>query len=419
MIQVENELNKKNFELTNNHPEFASRRERETKLVARSADTLDHYRPVALPIEQTYLSQPWEEFSLRVRCEYAEDRTVYTATLKDMGDVKDGVRERLEINTPISKEAFDFYTSRKEYPTLKKLRATIADGVTVDYTEGFEFPIVEIETNDPILRAGVMQLFGADQFEDRTGDTRLDSESLAHRIAGPEAVASPESLDAFSTRIAKEMVAQYVTGKKQVVTGLTGMSGSGKTTVTNAIKHALQKAYGDEFTPIVVSTDDYHRGKKWLEASYGAPWTEWDDPRVYNTAALAEDLAALEAGVPLQKRHFDFNAEEAVLDEIVPPSPFVIVEGLYAGSPDLSGVRHLHFELPTGIATSVGRDVRRIAIEGRANRAFPDPESRLKYQIESALPLYLKQEKPIRQRFSASVRPLGDRAFMLGRLSEL
>lgn len=419
MPLVEKEINQRNFELSNNNPEFATRRERESKLVGMSPDVFDRYKHLGVPIEQTYISSPAEEFSLRVRCQYTPEGNIYTATLKDMGEVKNGARERLEIDTPISPEAYSFYAQNENYPTLKKLRTTLAEGVTIDYVEGYDLPIIEIETNDPVLRAGAMVLFGANEVEDRTGDTSLDSESLAHALAGDTLANNPESLDNFSSRVAKEMVAQYVMGRKQVVVGLMGMSGSGKTTVTNAIKESITQNFGDEFAPIVVSTDDYHRGKNWLEATYGAPWTEWDDPRVYDTEALALDIAALESDLPIRKRHFDFETEEAVFDEALQPSPFVIVEGLYAGSADLKRVRHLHFALPTGIATSIGRDVRRLVIDNRANRAFPTPESRLRYQMESALPQFLKQEKPEAYHFSASVRPLANRAFMLGRLEEL
>ena len=213
------------------------------------------------------------------------------------------------------------------------------------------------------------------------------------------------------------MIAQYVTGKKQVVTGLTGMSGAGKTTVTKAISEKMKALIGEDYAPLVVSTDDYHFGKAYLEKAYGAPWTEWDDPRTYNTAELASDLVLMAEGQSLIRRHFDFTTEEPVFDNEVPPAAFVIIEGLYAGSKDLEDVRDLHFNLPTSVATSIGRDIRRLVIENRANRVFPTPESRLKYQLETALPLFLEQEQPRKKGFSASVRPMASRAFMLERIT--
>lgn len=182
------------------------------------------------------------------------------------------------------------------------------------------------------------------------------------------------------------------------------------------IEQSMLNAYGEEFAPLVISTDDYHFGKTHLDSTHGAPWTEWDDPRTYNTAELARDLEGLKQGASLIRRHFSFETEEPVFDDETVGSPFVLIEGLYAGSKDLAEVRDLHFELPTGIATGIGRDIRRLIVENRANRAFPTPESRLRYQIETALPLYLAQERPSRNSFSESLRPLAERAVMLSNL---
>lgn len=417
MSLVENELNQKNFERASNNPEFARRYELEKKLVPITPKAFDHYRPFTIPIEQTYLSRVGEEFSLRVRKSPKGDG--YTATLKDTGTIVDGMKKRLEIETPISKTAYDFYTQNPNFPTLNQLRAPMAPSMTIDFIEGDPLIIIEPETGDQDeLRILTDSLEG--MVEDRTSDPTLTKEYIAHRLAGTEKdIYAPEPLEHFSNRIAKEMVAQYVAGRNQVVVGLTGMSGSGKTTVTKAIQEMIAETFGGHLKPIIISTDDYHRGKKWLEATYGAPWTEWDDPRVYNTAQLSVELSQLAQGVPLIRRHFDFEKEETIFDEEVQPSPFIIVEGLYAGSNDLKDVRSLHEMLPTGIATSIGRDVRRLVIENRANRAFPTPESRLKYQLEAALPLYLSQERPQHRSFSASSRPLASRAFMLGELDRL
>lgn len=417
MKLVENSITQKNVEFMKNRSEFQdqNRRESEKKLVPIQADTFDAYKELAQPIEQIYLNKLGEEFDLRVRCEYTPEGARYTATLKDQGEVVDGTRNRLEIETDISQSAYEFFASQNKFPTLKQLRAPITDNMTIDFIEGIDSPIIEPETHDATEREALVASLG-ELVEDRTGDVTLNKAYLAHELAGTEKdLYSPEALEAFSYRIAEEMIARYRTGRNQVVVGLTGMSGSGKTTVTKMIS----ELFSDEHKPIVVSTDDYHRGKQWLEETYGAPWTEWDDPRVYNTAELAFDLQQLSEGSPLLKRHFDFEKEETVFDEELLPSPFVIVEGLYAGSSDLDTIRTLHYELPTGIATSVGRDVRRLVIEDRANRAFPTPESRLKYQIESALPLYLSQERPRKNSFSACERPMASRAISLVQSIEL
>lgn len=423
MSLVEKELTMQNIERANHSPEFVNSREREQKFVTRQLQPSEFlFKDKALPIEQIYLSDPADEFSLRVRCMYTPEGNEYTATLKDGGEVIDGARDRLEISTPISQEAFEHYSAHPNLAKVHKLRTEIQDGVTVDFVDGLTYPIFEIEHNDLTertrLRSELETLLG-DELIERTGDVTFDTEHIAYQLSAVEYRQNKESLDDFTTQVLGEMVAHYVAGKKQVVVGLTGMSGSGKTTVTTALKQQITELYGDSYAPIVLSTDDYHFGKTKLEDMYGAPYSEWDDPKTYNTAELALDLERLAEGEPLIKRHFDFDSEEPVFDEELAPSPFVIVEGLYAGSKDLKDVRDLHFKLPTSLATSIGRDVRRLIIDDRKNRAFPTAASRLQYQIETAAPLYLEQEMPRRKPFSASTRPLAERAFMLAKLHEL
>jgi len=421
MIELENNITKKNIEQARNAIEFEQRAEIEHKLVPESSDKLTQlFKAEARPIEQLYLSTPTDEFSLRLRCEYTEDGPLYTATLKDRGELSNGALKRTEITTPITEVAYRHYQERGT-PSLRKLRAEPFEGVTVDFHDDSLTPIiVEVEHADVEQRAilkEAIETLSETTLTDYSGSPLVESESLAYQQDKQEySPRTPESLESFAHRVLSEMVAQHVSGRHQVVVGLTGMSGSGKTTVTKAISEHLVELYGEAYAPIILSTDDYHFGKNALEQRYGAPYTEWDDAKTYNTAELAEDLRRTAEGIPLMRRSFDFETEEPVLGEVVAPSPFIILEGLYASSKDLDSVRSLHFELPTSIATSIGRDVRRLVIESRANRVFPTPESRLRYQIETALPLYTSLERPPRNAFSASARPMAERAFMLHQL---
>jgi len=181
----------------------------------------------------------------------------------------------------------------------------------------------------------------------------------------------------------------YKAGLNYVVIGLSGMSGSGKSTLAREVRRIMSEKYGEQFAPVILSTDDYHRGRKYLESTYGAPWQNWDDPRVYNTQELAEDLKAFGRGERIIKKHFDFDIEEPALDDIIEPRPFVLVEGLFADSPDLDGIRHAHFEVPVSPVTALGRDIRRL-VSKRANNEFSNPEARLKYQLETGLPTYIE-----------------------------
>lgn len=416
MSLVEKDITSRNVEQARNNPEFQKRREREQTLVATSPELLDAFKPMSIAFESIYLSHPQEEFSLRVRSEHTPEGMVYTAALKDDGEMIGNALDRLEISTEISKEIYEHYTQDERFPTVKYLRAQPLPSLSIDFIEGIEAPQVEYESmvgdDEPafvsLLKNGLV---------DMSNEESVRKEVIAHYLHGNETLTpSGETIESFARRIFKDMVATYTMGHAQVVVGLSGMSGSGKSTAVRALCEQFSETFGDEFTPIVLSSDDYHRGKNWLENEYGAPWTNWDDPRVYHTAELADDITKLGSGEPILRKHFDFTSEEVVYDEQILPQPFVIIEGLYAGSPDLKAVRHLHYEVPTGIATSIGRDVRRLVLENRANGSISTPEARLRYQLETALPTYLTQEKPYRNSFAAYCRPLAERAFMLEKL---
>lgn len=426
MSLVEKNLTAMNFERAQAAPEFEKRNETEQKLIPQNPELVAAtYKEVAYPIEQIYLSNPFDDSSLRVRADYRPEGIKYTATLKTAGEIVDEALKRTEVETPISAEAFAYYQSMN-LPTVHKLRAKLGNGVTIDfYDETAPVPVlIEVEGEDKDARAkAILELQNTiGELTDRSDDKSLTNEAMAYTIwesRGNELPESPEKLEAFVDRVVEQMVANFAIGKNQVVTGLTGMSGSGKTTATNAIRERIVEVLGKEFEPVVVSTDDYHFGKKALEAAHGAPYSAWDHPQTYNTKELAYDLSLLAEGQAIFARHFDFQTEEVVFDDTITPSPFVLIEGLYAGSSDLKQVRDLHFELPTSLATCIERDIRRLIIDGRANGPFPTPEHRLRYQMENAIPLYLEQEKPHKPGFSASVRLMAERAFMLGRVEEV
>lgn len=423
MSLVEKEVTQNNVELARNNPEFERRQETEQKIVPVNPDIFVWlYKEAGEKVKQGYLSNPEDEFSLRFRQVGEGDSARFTAALKDRGEIIQGALKRTEVETEISAERFAFYEAMN-LPLAEKVRTEIMEGVTVDFYEDSETPVVvEIEHSDPQERESILKTLQelAGPLVDKSDDPALTTEAIAHRIyatKNPEYSRQlPESLDAFIDRVFPEMVAQYVSGKNQVVVTLDGMPGSGKTTVTRGLRERTIEAFGEQYAPAELSTDDYHFGRKALEKEYGAPYTDWDSAKTYDTALLAAHLELHAAGIPLIKRHFDFESEETVLDEELPHSPFVLVEGLYAGSKDLNQARALHYELPTSVATSIGRDVRRLIIENRANRVFPTPESRLRYQMEVALPLHLEKEQPVRKGFDGCVRPLAERAFMLARL---
>ncbi len=419
MSSVEKYMTQNNIELMRQHPEFLKRRESERKFIASSPELLEGFRAGAVPIEQIYLSNPQDEFSLRVRAKHTAHGTEYTATLKDEGNIVDGQLERLEVETAISAETYDYYASQPDLASIKKLRAEPYPGFTIDYIEKLDSPLAEIEQRDDPYPAYIQAL--TSELVDVTGDPLFLNETLAHTLRDIKSErdnTTPETLDVFVRRVAHDILTHYRLGYKHIVTGISGMSGSGKSSVVAELSRQLEEHFGPEFKPTILSTDDYHKGRIHLEETYGAPWENWDDERVYDTELMASDIARLLNGETIHHRHFDFASEETVIDDPVVLRPLIIVEGIVAGSPDLQDIRQLHFEVPTSRATSIGRDVRRLVLENRVNGSIGSPEARLKYQLETALPTYQGQERPTRNHYSSCARPLAERAFILDGLRD-
>ena len=376
--------------------------ETERKFVGRDPELFEQYRPFAeKAITQAYLSNPSDEYSLRLRETVTDDATLYSATLKDRGEMtEDGLR-RLEVEVPLSQSTYEYYLHSCD-SVVRKLRAEPAQGITIDWIEGLDTPVIEVENPGINEKASLILSTLQGEMTEVTGDTSFDNEALAYSLNNLEYAPAP-TLDVAT--IMGDVEAFRKTGKQNIVITLAGRSGSGKTTLARELAQALADTYGG--SPIMVSTDDYHFGKTYLEETYKQPWQNWDLSEVYNTKELARDIERLHRHEPVQSRSFDFASQEPVKGARHIFSPFVIVEGIHGGSRDLANVRDIHFEIPTTLATSLGRDIGRLLENSRPNDSIGTPSDRLKYMLETGEPTYRAFERPRRNAFSASVRPLG------------
>lgn len=361
------------------------RQEIERKFIALDSSIFDQYRPAASHITQLYLSHPDDEYSLRLRQTVAPDgETSFVATLKDRGIVTPEGLRRMEIETPMSEAAFGHYAGQ-DHPRLYKERAELCAGVSIDWIDGSDTPIIEVENADLQESATQFLSLFSDDLLERTGHSDVDNESLAHAIfEGTYERPSEVSID----QIIEDMIRHRSTGASHLVIGIGGRSGSGKSTLARQLQAAVATHPELGETANLVSTDDYHVGKNYLESTYGAPWTNWEDARVYNTALLASDIAKWREGEPIIQRHFDFTTEEPVFGEALPGSNILIVEGIHAGSDHLASQRQMFYEVATPLSVSLGRDLKRLLATDRSQAAMKSPEDRLRYILEIGEPTY-------------------------------
>lgn len=364
-------------------------------------------------IEQIYLSAPEEPYSLRVRKINEPDGSIrYTATLKTEGSVQADGLTRFETPTDISAETFAFY-EKTDAPRLTKYRAEPVPGVTVDWIDGYDRPIVEIED---IATNPDAQLF-FQQYEnmlsDFTGLPEVNNEWIAHHLSNVE---RPEFKQVSVEEMANKVLGYKHYGISPIVVTIDGRSGSGKTTYAKQLAGML-KLGGENGEPIattVLSTDNYHRGKSWLEAQNdGKPWQNWDASIVYDTKELASDIARLRAGESIENRFFSFDDQECHYEGEVYPTEIIIIEGIHAGTKDLEGIRHFHFPVETPLATSVGRDLSRLREGDRPNSTIGSTAERLSYQLEYAEPAFQAIERVSKRNLKAFRHTIGKKVVQI------
>lgn len=156
----------------------------ERKLVPLQPEQFEPYKQLAVPIEQVYLSQPGEDYTLRVRATYLPSGEQYMATLKNKGVMTPYGLSRLEVETPISRETYSRYARDLQLPRVKKLRTTLASGVTIDWIDGVELPLIEIEDSENLQSAVDFYEDYKATLIDVTGDPSFDNSALAYEQYG-------------------------------------------------------------------------------------------------------------------------------------------------------------------------------------------------------------------------------------------
>lgn len=367
--------------------------ETELELTPVDPHYFDFLRPLydAKRIQQIYPDEAPEpncQYGLRVREITSVDGVVrHTAALKTKGRVVPNGHRRRETPTGISAEGFAVYEASPA-PRLFKDRIEPVSGVSIDWIDGYDMPIVEIENVgiDPEAQQFFQQYRSV--LTNRTGQKEVDNEWIARHLSGVE---SPEYKQKTVEEMAAEIRGYRQYGVSPIVVTIDGRSGSGKSTVARKLRDHLQYGLGraDRLSCVVLSTDNYNRGKQELEAMNGdRPWENFDLATVYDTKALAENVKRLRAGEAIENRLFSFRDEECRYEGLIEPADVIIIEGIHAGTKDLYGIRHFHLPVVTSMSTSIGRDIDRFREADRPNGSISTTSDRLKYQLEVAEPTF-------------------------------
>jgi uridine kinase len=117
---------------------------------------------------------------------------------------------------------------------------------------------------------------------------------------------------------------QTQTFSKPFIIGITGGSGSGKTSFIRSLR-----LFFSPTEVCIVSQDDYYRPRE-EQFTDNQGYKNFDLPRSINKKAFISDLQRLISGETIQRLEYTFNNEKAAPATITYyPAPVIIVEGLF------------------------------------------------------------------------------------------
>ena len=111
--------------------------------------------------------------------------------------------------------------------------------------------------------------------------------------------------------------------KKPIVIGITGGTGSGKSTIAREIYESF-----NEKNITMIEQDSYYKDQSNLEPEERVK-TNYDHPKAFDNDLLIEHIKALVAGETIEKPIYDFSIHNRVKETItVEPNQIIIVEGI-------------------------------------------------------------------------------------------
>ena len=175
--------------------------------------------------------------------------------------------------------------------------------------------------------------------------------------------------------------------KKRWVIGISGGSGSGKTTFINALANTFSKEQ-----LCVVSQDDYYKSKeKQMKDPEGV--VNFDLPDCFEADAFRRDIDRLVAGKPVTRKEYTFNNDQAVPEtKTFLPAPVILVEGLFVFH--FQQVREI-LDIKVFIDAHDALKVKRRILRDQMERNYPIEDVLYRYEYH-VIPAYLNYIAPYR-----------------------
>lgn len=178
---------------------------------------------------------------------------------------------------------------------------------------------------------------------------------------------------------------------RPIFIGITGGSGSGKTTIVNKIKTEIPRK-----SVLVIEQDSYYKDQS--ELSYEERCkTNYDHPLAFDSDLLVDHLEKLSAWKDIQKPTYDYSIHNRKEErELVKPKDIIILEGILIFYDE-----RLRDLLDIKIFVDTDSDIRLV------RRIIRDINERGR-TLESVLNQYMKTVRPAHEQFIEPTKKFAD-----------